>query len=73
MITYERSEMRTQAERGMCMYNVFDHGVLGERASLYQAQVVPALFPEERPMRVDNWNPEDLEAYCGGEYVRRAS
>jgi hypothetical protein len=40
-----------------------------ERAALYKAAVCPELFPDEKPMLVDNWAREDLEAYCGGEYT----
>jgi hypothetical protein len=63
---------KTATERGLCMHNIFDSGVTIARTPLYQSAVAPDLFPEERPMRVENWNPEDQVAYCGGEYAKAA-
>jgi hypothetical protein len=48
--------------------NLFDITIT--RNDLYRATVIPELYPEERPMCVDNWPAEDREAYCGGEYTR---
>jgi hypothetical protein len=64
--------MRTGPERGMCMYNIFDTGVTIARTEMYQGQVLPELFPDERPMRVEQWDPEDQVAYCGGSYAKVA-
>lgn len=36
------------------------------RSELYRSQVAPELFPHEKPMRLENWPKEDLEAYVGG-------
>ncbi|MDP7733681.1 hypothetical protein [Mycobacterium paragordonae] len=50
--------------------NVFDGSFNGApRSEMYRAQVTPELFPHEKPMLVENWPAEDLEAYCGGEYT----
>jgi hypothetical protein len=49
---------------------VFDSGFVGQdRADMYRAQVVPELYPNEKPMLIDNWPAEDREAYCGGEFT----
>lgn len=40
-----------------------------ERAALYKAQVFPELFPDEKPMMLENWHSDDREAYCGGTYT----
>lgn len=39
------------------------------RSELYRAQLVPELFPHEKPMLVDNWPEQDREMYVGGEYA----
>lgn len=46
------------------MHNLFDIGAL-ERSDMYRAAVFPDMYPNELPMRVINWHPEDLEMYCG--------
>ncbi|AJD82471.1 hypothetical protein SHEEN_53 [Mycobacterium phage Sheen] len=48
--------------------SVIDGG-LGDRTEMYQAQVFPDLFPDEKPMLVDNWPLEDRRMYCGGEWT----
>ena len=35
------------------------------RSEMYQAWVVPELFPDERQPVLSNWLSEDLWAYCG--------
>ena len=50
--------------------NIFD----GEfssvtRVDMYRAAVTPELYPDERPMRLDNWCDEDRAAFCGGQYT----
>lgn len=50
--------------------NIFD----GEfssvtRVDMYRAQITPELYPDERPMMLGNWDPEDLAAFCGGKYT----
>ncbi|ASZ75487.1 sigma-K factor [Mycobacterium phage Kimona] len=49
--------------------SVIDGGLLGDRASMYQAAVFPDVFPDEPQMLVDNWSDEDRAMYCGGEYT----
>lgn len=48
--------------------NLFDITI--PRGDLYRAEITPELYPEERPMILENWSPEDREMYCGGEYTR---
>lgn len=52
------------------MNNIFDIEIT--RLELYRSYVVPELYPNERPARVDNWPAEDREMYCGGEFARGA-
>lgn len=54
------------------MNNIFD-GALngGGRTTMYRSWVFPDVFPDERPPVLSNWHQEDLEAYCGGEFVSR--
>lgn len=49
--------------------SVLDGGMLGDRSEFYQAQVFPDLFPNEKPMLIDNWSQEDREMYCGGDWT----
>ncbi|WP_016895800.1 hypothetical protein [Mycobacteroides abscessus] len=52
------------------MENIFDGSFNGAaRSEMYRAQVVPDLFPHERPMRIENWSSLDREMYCGGVYT----
>lgn len=44
-------------------------GELNDRTDMYRAQVFPELYPNEKPMLVQNWEPEDQAAYLGGEYT----
>lgn len=53
------------------MKTIFDPGAVADHAAMYQAQIVPELFPRERRMMVEQWHPEDQEAYCGGVYVKK--
>lgn len=39
---------------------------------MYKAWAFPDLCPSQPQPRLENWPAEDLEAYCGGEYVRVA-
>lgn len=39
------------------------------RSEMYRAQVVPELFPHEKPMLIGNWPQEDLEMFVGGEFT----
>lgn len=50
------------------MSSIFDIAFSDDR---YQAQVMPDLFPNIRQPVLSNWHPEDLPAYCGGQYTKR--
>ena len=53
--------------------SVFDGSFNGmPRSEMYRAQVTPELFPDEKPMAVENWDPQDQVMYCGGEYAKKA-
>lgn len=51
--------------------NIFDIGAVGVRHDMYKAWVVPDLYPNEPQPVLKNWHPEDLAAFCGGEYTQR--
>ena len=44
-------------------------GEINDRTDMYRAAVFPELYPDEKPMLVENWHEEDRAAYCGGEYT----
>ena len=55
------------------MYNIFDvlfNGMTG--SEMYRAEIVPELFPHQKPMLLHNWPQQDLEMYVGGEYLKPA-
>lgn len=53
------------------MIGLFDGAFNGSpRSEMYRAQVTPDLFPDEKPMLIDNWPAQDREEYCGGEYTK---
>lgn len=41
-------------------------GEINDRTDMYRAAVLPELYPDEKPMMLENWDKQDLEAYCGG-------
>lgn len=50
--------------------NLFDGQFNGmPHSEMYRAEIFPELFPHEKPMRVENWSPQDREMYCGGQYT----
>lgn len=52
------------------MHNLFDSTFNGMPGSeMYRAQVVPDLYPHEKPMLIQNWPEQDQEMFCGGEYT----
>ena len=52
------------------MQNIMDGTFNGMGGSeFYRSQVVPELFPHEKPMLVENWSADDREMYCGGEWT----
>jgi hypothetical protein len=50
--------------------SIFDSVYAADGIDMYRAQVMPDLYPNEKPMLLQNWHEEDLEAYCGGEYIK---
>ncbi|QHB38081.1 sigma-K factor [Mycobacterium phage Noelle] len=50
--------------------DIFDGMFNGDDGmAMYRAQVFPELYPDEKPMLIENWSAEDRELYCGGEYT----
>lgn len=53
------------------MNGIFESAFNGSpRSEMYRALIAPDLFPNERPMRIENWSAQDREEYCGGVYAR---
>ena len=62
--------------------SVFEAGVLAVHTEMYQSWALGEPMPEQndagrkKPLppqpRLSNWHPEDLVAYCGGEYAQAA-
>jgi hypothetical protein len=53
--------------------NIFDGSFNGAgRSEMYRSWVTPELFPGQPQPRLENWSPDDLVAYCGGEYAKAA-
>ncbi|AIK69005.1 hypothetical protein AVT20_gp44 [Mycobacterium phage Tiffany] len=51
--------------------SIFDAKFNGMGGSeMYRAQIVPDLFPHEKPMLIDNWPEEDRLLFCGGEAAK---
>lgn len=50
-------------------HSVFDAGVLDRQVSMYQGWAAPDVVKDQPQPRLSNWHPEDLAAYCGGEFV----
>lgn len=48
--------------------NIFDLGAVEEHSEMYQAWVMPELFPNAPQPVLSNWDPEDLSSYCGGQF-----
>lgn len=47
--------------------SVMDGGL--ERAEMYRAAVFPDLYPNEKPMLIEQWSADDRAMYCGGVYT----
>lgn len=48
------------------MLNIMDPLFNGmARVEMYRAQLVPELFPNQKPFRIENWSAEEREMYCG--------
>ena len=39
-------------------------------SEMYRAEIVPDLFPHQKPMLIGNWTDDDREMYCGGIYTK---
>ena len=47
-------------------HSIMDSLFNGMGASeFYRAQLLPDLFPHEKPMLIHNWSQQDREMYCG--------
>lgn len=63
-------DLTTEYEEHLAPLSIFDGTFNGMAGSeMYRAQVVPELFPGQKPMLLENWPLDDLEAYCGGEFT----
>lgn len=48
------------------MLNIMDSVFNGmARIEMYRAQLVPELFPNQKPFLIGNWSVDELEMYCG--------
>lgn len=53
------------------MSNMFDSKFFDSpRWDMYKSWVFPELHPNQPKPRLENWHPEDLVSYCGGEFVK---
>lgn len=50
--------------------NIFEDDLQGIVGDMYRAWVMPEMFPGYPQPRLENWNREDLAAYCGGEFMK---
>ncbi|MBM4592646.1 hypothetical protein GS454_04660 [Rhodococcus hoagii] len=56
------------------MNTIFDSTFSGmPGAEMYRAWTIPDLFPEQPQPVLSNWDPADLEMYCGGIYAKAAA
>lgn len=62
------SEIPEEASEGW-VTNIFDIGAVGVCHDMYKAWAAPDVDPEQPQPVLKNWHPEDLVAYCGGEYA----
>jgi hypothetical protein len=52
-------------------HNITDPLFNGMGASeMYRALLLPDSFKNQKPMLLHNWPLDDLQMYCGGEFVR---
>lgn len=52
--------------------SIFDIGAVDQHQQMYKAWAAPDIYPNEPQPVLSNWHPEDLVAYCGGEYAMAA-
>lgn len=52
------------------MHHLLDGTFNGMGGSeLYRRELLPDLFPHQKPMRIENWPDDDREMYVGGEHT----
>ncbi|AIS73724.1 hypothetical protein SEA_PANAMAXUS_49 [Mycobacterium phage Panamaxus] len=53
-------------------HNIMDATFNGMGGSeLYRSLVAPDSFPDQKPMRIENWPEQERAMYCGGEEAKR--
>lgn len=57
-------------EGGTMDPNIYDITFAGLGGGMYREWVGLEDEDQTRPARLENWHPEDLAAYCGGQYVK---
>lgn len=62
----------TDQETSGMITSVADIGAVGVHGNMYEAWAFPDLHPEEPQPVLGNWHEEDLVAFCGGEYAKKA-
>lgn len=71
MIHPRTTESTPEPAAGATTVNtIFDAAMSGiTHSQMYQAWVAPDLHPDEPQPRLESWHPEDLAAYCGGQFT----
>ncbi|QGH80613.1 hypothetical protein SEA_RAHALELUJAH_53 [Mycobacterium phage Rahalelujah] len=52
------------------MDSVFDGAFNGPGSEQYRAEVAPDLWPNHKPMMLQNWLPEERAVFIGGEEAK---
>lgn len=53
------------------MLNLFDPLFNGmPHSEMYRSEIVPDLFPHQKPMLIETWSEEDREMFVGGVYAK---
>lgn len=50
--------------------NIYDHLFSGLADGMYREWVAIDGVKTTRPARIENWDPEDLSPYVGGQYTK---
>lgn len=53
--------------------NIYDHTFSGLASGMYREWVGLEDEEQTRPARLENWHPEDLIAYVGGQYAKEGN